>query len=59
MSLYTIEEVAFINIVKLKLPAIMRIYLVVNISQVIRYGELIKKQRVKELKLVEVDREEK
>jgi len=59
MSLYTIEEVAFINVVKLKLPATMRIYLVVNISQVIRYGELIKKQRVKELKLVEVDREEK
>ena len=32
----------------------MRIHFVVNISQVVRYRELVKRQRVKELKLIEV-----
>ena len=32
----------------------MRIHSVVNISQVVRYRELVKRQRVKELKLIEV-----
>ena len=30
------------NVVKLKLPASMRIHLVVNVSKVIRYRELVK-----------------
>ena len=50
-----IEEVVLKNIVKLKLPASMRIYLVVNISKVVRYKKLVKRQKV-ELKLVEVDK---
>ena len=37
----------------------MRIYLVVNISQVVRYREQVKEQKVKEVKPVEVDRVEK
>ena len=37
----------------------MRIHPVVNISQVVRYRELIKRQRVEELKPVEVNKEEK
>ena len=54
VGLYKIEKVILKSTVKLKLLASMRIYLVVNISRVERYRELIKEQRVKELKLVEV-----
>ena len=36
---YEIKEVVSKNAVKLKLPASMRIYLVVNVSQVVRYKE--------------------
>ena len=56
MGSYMIEEVVLKNIVKLKLLAFMRIYLVVNVSRVVRYKELVKRQRVEEPKLVEVDR---
>jgi len=37
ISLYIIEEVVFTNAVKLRLLTLMRIHLVVNISQVVRY----------------------
>ena len=53
---YMIEEVVLKNTVKLKLLAFIRIYLVVNVSRVVRYKELVKRQRVEEPKLVEVDR---
>jgi len=53
---YKIEEVVSRNAVKLKLLALMRIYLVVNISRIERYRELVRGQRVEELKPVEVDR---
>ena len=53
---YVIEEVVLKNTVKLKLLAFMRIYLVVNISRVVRYKEPVKRQRVEESKLVEVNR---
>ena len=48
----------YINYIKLKLklPTSMRIYLVVNISRVERYRELMKRQRVEKLKPVEVSR---
>ena len=52
---YEIEEVVLKNTVKLKLPASMRIHLVVNVSRVKRYKELMKRQRVEEPKPVEVD----
>jgi len=58
MELYKIEEVVSRNAVKLKLPASMRIHLVVNISRIERYKEPVRGQRVEELKLVEVDRVE-
>jgi len=45
--------------VKLKLPGSMRIYPVVNVSRVVRYRELVKGQRVEELKPVEVEGVEK
>ena len=53
-----IENIVLENVVKLKLLAFMRIHLVVNISRVVRYKELVKEQRVKELKLVEIDKVE-
>jgi len=36
----------------------MRIHLVINISKIVRYREPVKGQKVKEQKLVEVDRVE-
>ena len=35
------------------------ILIVVNISQVVRYREIVKEQKMKELKLVKVNKEEK
>jgi len=52
---YEIEEVVLKNTVKLKLPSSIRIHLVVNVSRVKRYKELMKRQRVEEPKLIEVD----
>ena len=43
------------NMIKLKLR---RIYLVVNISKVVKYKKLIKRQKIEELKLVKVNRVE-
>ena len=55
MGFYKIEEAVSKNAVKLKLPPLMRIYLVVNISRIVRYRKLVKEQRIKEPKLVEVE----
>ena len=55
MGSYEIEEVMLKNAVKLKLPGLMRIHSVVNVSRVVRYREPVKGQRVKELKPVEVE----
>ena len=55
VGLYLVEEVVSRNTVKLKLLASMRIHPVVDISKVVRYRESVKRQRVKEPKLVEVD----
>ena len=52
---YIVEEVISKNVVKLKLLAFMRTHLVVNNSRIVRYREPVKKQRVKELKPVEMD----
>jgi len=38
---YEIEEVVSTNIVKLQLPSSIRIYLVVNVSQVVQYREQV------------------
>ena len=42
MRSYVAEEVMSKNIVKLKLPASMRIHPVVNVSKVVKYRELVK-----------------
>jgi len=51
---YVIEEVVSSNVVKLRLPSSMRIYLVVNVSWIVRYKEQVKGQKKKEGKPVEV-----
>jgi len=55
VGFYKIEEVVSKNAVKLKLLPLMRIYPVVNVSRIVRYRELVKEQRIKEPKLVEVE----
>jgi len=49
---YEIEEVVLTNAVKLRLPSSMRIYLVVNVSQVVQYREQVKDQKKKKGKPV-------
>jgi len=44
--------------VKLQLPSSMRIHLVVNVSQIVRYKEQMKGQKKEEGKPVEVERVE-
>jgi len=53
VELYVIEKVVLRNAVKL--PVFMRIHLIVNVSKVIRYRELVRKWKVEKLKLVEVN----
>jgi len=52
---YVIEEVVLSNAVKLCLPSSMRIHLVVNVSQIVRYKEQVKGQKKEEGKPVEVE----
>jgi len=51
--LYIIDKVVSTNVVKLQLP--MRIYLVVNVSQVVQYREQVEWQRKEEVKPIEVE----
>ena len=55
MGPYVIEEVVLSNTVKLQLPSSMRIHLVINISQIVRYKEQVKEQKKEEEKPVEVE----
>ena len=59
VGLYAIEEIVSSNVVKLRLPSLMRIYPVVNVSQIVRYKEQVKEQKKEEGKPVEVERVEK
>ena len=52
---YAVEEVVSSNAVKLWLPSSIRIHLVINVSQIIRYKEQVKGQKKEERKLVEVE----
>ena len=55
MGPYVIEEVISSNAVKLRLPSSMRIHLVVNVSQIVRYKEQVKGQKKEEGKPVEIE----
>ena len=52
---YVIKEVVSLNAVKLRLPSLMRIHPVVNVSQIVHYKEQVKRQKKEEGKLVEVE----
>jgi len=52
---YAIEKIVSSDVVKLKLPSLMRIHLVVNISQIVRYKEQVKGQKKEEGKPIEVE----
>ena len=52
---YVIEKVVSMNAVKLRLPSSMRIHLVVNVSQIVRYKKQVKGQKKEEGKLVKVE----
>jgi len=55
VGLYTVEEIVSTNVVKLRLPASMRIHLVVNVSQIVWYKEQVKGQKKEEGKPMEVE----
>jgi len=55
VGLYTIEEVVSTNAVKLRLPASIRIHLVVNVSWIVQYKEQVEGQKKEEGKLMEVE----
>ena len=52
---YMIKEVVLSNAVKLRLPSSMRIHLVVNVSQIVKYKEQVKEQKKEEGKPVEIE----
>ena len=54
ISPYIIKEVVSINTVKSRLPTLIRIHLVLNVSWVVRYKKPVKRQKVKERKLTKV-----
>ena len=54
VGLYFINKIVFTSSVKLWLPTSMRIYPVVNISQIVWYREQVKEQKIEEMKLVEI-----
>ena len=52
---YAIKEVVSTNVVKLWLPTSMRIHLVVNVSQIVRYKEQVEGQKREEGKPIKVE----
>ena len=55
VSPYTIEEVVSTNVVKLWLLTLMRIHLVVNVSQIVRYKKQVEGQKKEEGKPIEIE----
>ena len=55
IGLYVIEEIISLNAVKLQLPSSMRIHLVVNVSQIVRYKKQVKGQKKEKGKPIEVE----
>ena len=51
----TIEEVVLASMVRLRLLTLIRIHSVVNVSWVVKYKELVKKQRVEKPKPIKVE----
>jgi len=58
ISLYITNEVVSTNAIKLRLPTLIRIHPVVNVSQVVQYKKQVGGQKVEEVKPVKVERVE-
>jgi len=43
IEFYTIEEIVLANVIKLKLPELIRIHSVINISWIVRYRKLVRR----------------
>ena len=56
VSPYIIDEVVSTNAIKLQLLTSMRIHLVINVGQVVKYRKQVGDQNVEEVKLVKVDK---
>jgi len=52
---YTIQEVISTNTIKLRLPTSMRLYLVVNVSWIVRYREQVEGQKKEKEKPIEIE----
>ena len=52
---YFINEIVSTNVVKLQLPTLMRIHLVINVSQIVWYREQVRGQKAEKVKPVEVE----
>ena len=59
MGPYKIKKIILENIVELKLLALMKIYLVVNVSRIVIYQEQIEEQKKIPPLPVEIDKEKK
>ena len=58
-GLYIIDDVVVsTNVVKIRLPTLMRIHLVINVSQIVKYKELVEEQKIEEVKLIKIDKVE-
>jgi len=55
MEPYAIE-IVLASIIKLKLLESMRVHLLVNLSQVVRYREQVERQKLEKAKLIEVEK---
>ena len=53
--MYKLKKVISTNIVKLRLLTSIKIYLVVNISQIVRYKELVEGQKVEKTEPIEIE----
>ena len=47
---YIIDEIVFTNTIKLQFPTLIRIYLTVNVSQVVWYRKQVEGQKIEEVK---------
>ena len=59
MEPYKIKKIISENVVKLKLPVLMKIYLVVNMSRIAMYQKQIERQKKIPPSPVEINREKK
>jgi len=50
MGPYFINKIVSTNTVKLQLPTLIRIHLVMNISQIVQYREQVERQKGEEIK---------